>query len=397
MLRVPRMPRMRRRAPVMLVALGVCALLAWYVLYTQRVVRDLRRETERQGLIYARAFRSMADERRTSEDQYLGFLLEIIEQIRRSGVPLVLTDASGDPREWANLPERVGSDTARIRAYVRDLDRQNAPVREPGGGFVHYGDSPLVFGLRVIPALQAGALALIVAAGLYALLVRARAEREHVWAGMARESAHQLGTPLTSLSGWISLLDEEVAEKGDAADPMLRSATVNMQADLERLERVAHRFERIGRPPRREPVDLAALVERMATYFRARVPTRKHAVTITTRVPAPIVVQGDAVLLEWVLEALTKNAVDALAGRGGKIELSAERVSAESVRLRVSDDGPGVPRDIRHRIFDAGYSTKERGWGIGLSLARRIVEENHRGRLLLASTDQGATFDVMLG
>lgn len=388
---------MRRRAPLVLVAVGVAALLTWYVVYTQRVVRDLRHETERQGLIYARAFRSMADDRRASEDQYLAFLLDIIEQIRRSGVPMVLTDAQGNPRDTANLPERVGADTTRIRAYVHDLDRQNQPVHEPGGGMVHYGDSPLVLGLRVIPALQAGALALIVAAGLYALLVRARAEREHVWAGMARESAHQLGTPLTSLSGWIALLDDEVTEKGDRADALLRSAVDNMRADLERLERVAHRFERIGRPPRRETVDLGALVERMAAYFRARVPTRKHAVTITTRVDAPLIVQGDAVLLEWVLEALTKNAVDALAGRGGRIELSAGRQPDGSVRLRVADDGPGVPREIRGRIFDAGYSTKERGWGIGLSLARRIVEENHRGRLLLASSDQGATFDVMLG
>ena len=387
--------RLRRRAPVVLVAIGVVALLAWYVAYTRRVVRDLRRETERQGLIYARAYRTMAD-RSASEDQYLAFLLEIVEQVRRSGVPMVLTDANGNPRDTANLPDRVGADTTRIRAFVRELDRQNAPVHEPGGGFVHYGDSPLVFGLRVFPALQAGALALLVGAGLYALLVRARAEREHVWAGMARESAHQLGTPLMSLSGWIALLDDEVEEKGPRVNPMLRSAVGNMRADLERLERVAHRFERIGRPPRREPVDAAVLVERIAGYFRARVPTRKHAVTITTNVAAPLIVQGDAVLLEWVLEALTKNAVDALAGRGGVIALAAERLADGSVRLRVADDGPGVPRDVRHRIFDAGYSTKERGWGIGLSLARRIVEENHGGRLMLAPSDRGATFDVIL-
>jgi signal transduction histidine kinase len=386
---------MRRRAPVVLVAIGVVALLAWYVIYTQRVVRDLRRETERQGQLYARAYRTIAD-RNASEDQYLAFLLDIFDQIRRSGVPMVLTDANGDPRAWANLPERVGNDTTRIRAYVLEHNRQNAPVSEPGGGFVHYGDSPLVFGLRVFPALQAAALALLVGAGLYALLIRARAEREHVWAGMARESAHQLGTPLTSLSGWIALLDDEVEEKGARADPMLRSAVGNMRADLERLERVAHRFERIGRPPRREPVDVAVLVERMAAYFRARVPTRKHAVTITTHVAAPLIVQGDAVLLEWVLEALTKNAVDALAGRGGTIALGAERLADGSLRLRVADDGPGVPRDVRHRIFEAGYSTKERGWGIGLTLARRIVEQNHGGRLLLASSDRGATFDVIL-
>ena len=170
-----------------------------------------------------------------------------------------------------------------------------------------------------------------------------------------------------------------------------------MKADLERLERVAHRFERIGRPPRREPVDVVAVVERMANYFRGRLPTRAHAVTIDVKVPpTPLVVQGDAVLLEWVIEALTKNAVDALAGRGGHIELCAEAHADGATRVRVSDDGPGVPRELRRRIFEAGYSTKERGWGIGLSLARRIVEENHGGRLVLAPTERGAAFDVIL-
>ena len=115
------------------------------------------------------------------------------------------------------------------------------------------------------------------------------------------------------------------------------------------------------------------------------------------RAPAePVIVLGDAVLLEWVIEALTKNAVDALAGRGGRIELSAEPAAEGGARVRVADDGPGVPRELRRRIFEPGYSTKERGWGIGLSLARRIVEENHGGRLALAPTDRGAAFDVIL-
>ncbi len=214
---------------------------------------------------------------------------------------------------------------------------------------------------------------------------------------MARESAHQLGTPLTSLNGWIALLDDEVADQGARASGTLRSAASHMKADIERLERVAHRFERIGRPPRRDSVDVVEVAERIGAYFRARVPTRTHAVTIRVHVPADaVVVQGDAVLLEWVLEALTKNAIDALAGRGGAIDITVEYANDREVRVRVADDGPGVPREVRRRIFDAGFSTKERGWGIGLSLARRIVQENHRGRLTLASTDRGAAFDVIL-
>jgi signal transduction histidine kinase len=311
---------------------------------------------------------------------------------------MIQTDADGDPTYAINLPWGDDASDPRTRGHIAVLARQNTPVREPETGqYIYFGYSDLVEGLRVIPLLQAGLLGALLVAGVYALLVRGRAEREHVWAGMARESAHQLGTPLSSLSGWIDLLDEEVSEQGSRAKPMLRSAVDSMKADLERLERVAHRFERIGREPKRESVDVAMLVDRIVNYFRKRVPTRTAAVTVRAHRPSePLMVQGDAVLLEWVLEALTKNAVDALAGKGGQIDVTAERLADGGVRLRVQDDGPGIPRDLRRRIFDAGFTTKARGWGIGLSLARRIVEESHGGRIALVPSDRGATFDVML-
>jgi signal transduction histidine kinase len=243
----------------------------------------------------------------------------------------------------------------------------------------------------VIPVLQGILLAFLIAFGVFTLRTRAHADREKVWAGMARESAHQLGTPLSSLSGWLELLRER-APGGPAA-----AVLDHMQSDLDRLDRVAHRFERIGRPSRAQPVEAGELVERVAAYFRARVPSLAHTVTITTqRAEGNLQVEGDAVLLEWAVEALAKNAIDALAGRGGHVCLSAEPVPEGGVRLRVADDGPGVARELRKDVFRPGFSTKARGWGIGLSLARRIVEDNHGGRLVLVPTDRGATFDIIL-
>jgi signal transduction histidine kinase len=211
---------------------------------------------------------------------------------------------------------------------------------------------------------------------------------------MARESAHQLGTPLSSLAGWIELLEEG---GGDPA-ATTRTAVANMRADLERLDRVAHRFERIGRERRHERVDLGLLVERVTSYFRARVPTLAHAVTIDVQASAHRVqVVGDSVLLEWALEVLVKNAVDALAGRGGRIAVTVRaKDGGTGAELLISDDGPGIPRELRGRIFEPGFSTKQSGWGIGLSLARRIVEENHGGTLRLAAADRGATFEIIL-
>ena len=379
---------MRRRVPLV-IALVLTALLGWYVVYTQRVVAELRSEARRTGQMFARVYSALADPR---EDVANDALLDLSRHITQMKVPVIVTDKDGRPTARANLPFEARLDDPRVREYVAVLDRLNAPVVEPGVGTVHFGHTPLVSGLRVIPIAQVVTVLLLVAAGTWTLRVRANAERERVWAGMARESAHQLGTPLSSLSGWIELLRERGAD-----DPTMVSVTDHMQADYERLERVAHRFERIGRPPRREPVDIGLIVERIGTYFRARVPTRANAVQIACARPEePVVVQADPVLLEWALESLVRNAVDALAGRGGRIYLATSRLPDGRVRIRVADDGPGIPRDLRTRIFDAGFTTKTSGWGIGLPLAQRIVEEWHGGRLVLVPVERGATFDVIL-
>ncbi len=377
----------RRRWPVVLVVLGILALLTWYVGYTQHVVTQLRAAAASQGRMYSRVYRALLDSSTAAEDPTPA-LIDLARQVAESGVPIVLTDADGRAYAAANLPSTNDLDTA---AFVRELDRQNTPILEPGVGGVHYGDSPIVRGLRVIPVLQAAGIGLLLAFGLYALVERGRAEREKVWAGMAREAAHQLGTPLSAMAGWLELLQDETAS------PTARRAVDAMTQDLSRLERVSHRFERIGRPPRNDNVDCAALVDRLAAYFAARAPTLSRTVLIRSEHPdGPLSRRGDGVLLEWVLEVLIKNAIDALGGRDGEVVVSAQPLPEGGVRIRVADNGPGVARALRKRIFDAGFTTKERGWGIGLSLARRIVEENHGGKLLLADTDQGAAFDVIL-
>jgi signal transduction histidine kinase len=313
----------------------------------------------------------------------------IVEQ----GVPVIVTDALGNPTAAANLPFEATDVTrdARVRAYVRRLDAENPPIVDSIVGQIHFGNTPLVEGLRIVPVLQVATAAILLIVGFYVIRVRGNVARERIWAGMARESAHQLGTPLSSLAGWIELLDER------AEDPSTRAAAVHMSADLERLDRVAHRFERIGREPKCEPVDVAGLVDRVAAYFRARVPTLANTIAIdVTHEGDRHTINGDPVLLEWAVEVLAKNAIDALAGRGGHIRFSTSPLTQGGVRIRVADDGPGIPSGLRARVFEPGFSTKQSGWGIGLSLARRIVEENHRGKLVLAAADSGATFDIIL-
>jgi len=383
---------MRRGAPELVVGFLLVLLLASYVVYTRRVVRDLRAEAMRSSLTYARVFRALNDTSVGAEDPAL-LLLDLSKVIVAQGVPVVVTDLNGKPTgTQANVPESALAGENELRAYVRELDRQNPPVVDSVVGKIHFGNTPLVKWLRIIPALQAATAFVLLLAGIYIVRTRDNAARERVWAGMARESAHQLGTPLSSLAGWIELLEDR------GGDESTRKAVTFMRADLERLDRVAHRFERIGREPRRDPVDVAELVDRIALYFRARVPTLANAVSIDVSAPPQesIGVRGDAVLLEWALEVLVKNSIDALAGRGGRITLGVEARPEGGATLRVADDGPGIPRELRSRIFEPGFSTKTSGWGIGLSLARRIVEENHGGMLQLAASDRGAAFEIIL-
>ncbi len=386
---------MRRRGPVFLVALGLLLLLGSYVWYAQRVVDELRGEAERTGRMFARVYGALVD---TSSSAGATALFDLSRDIRELGVPVIVTDQDGRPTFFANLPEFGDGIAARgdrrfdaLGDIVRQLDRQNPPVEEPGIGQIHFGNTPLVRGLKVIPLLQVAMLSLLIVAGIMALGVRARAERERVWAGMAREAAHQLGTPLSSLKGWLELLSER---EGDAAE---ESARRHMEGDVERLERVAHRFERIGRPPKLVATDVADVAEAVVDYFRARVPTLAHTVVIAfERGDGPLVAPVDRVLLEWAVESLIKNAVDALAGRGGTITVRVDRAAGGGARVRVADDGPGIPPALKRKIFAAGFTTKERGWGIGLPLARRIIEESHSGRLVLVASDRGAVFDVIV-
>ncbi len=381
--------RARRIAPVLFLAIGVVSLLVWWLVYTQRVVADLRREAARSSQMYARVYQALSQE----GDDGTSALLDLSRYIRQAGVPVIVTNAAGVPTATANLPFEAPIESPQVRQYVAVLDKANPPISQPGLGNVHFGDTPLVEGLRVVPIITVVTLGLFLLAGVYALVTRGRAERERVFAGMAREAAHQLGTPLTALAGWVELL----SERGGGADSTTETAVGHMRGDLDRLERVAHRFERIGRPAQRDRVDVREIVFRVAAYFRARVPTLTHSVSITASLPDdPLHVEGDAVLLEWALESLVRNAIDALAGRGGSVDLLVQPLPEGGARVVVADDGPGVPRELRNEIFKAGFTTKPRGWGIGLALARRIIMDNHGGRLTLMPSDRGAAFEIML-
>jgi signal transduction histidine kinase len=379
-------------------ALGLLAavVLGWYLLYTELLMREMRRDARVHSRIYITILRGLNDPREGSAEQTLFTLSDDVQDL---GIPIVVTDADGIPAYTSNLPFPADpnnpDDFPRLAAYLRRLERQNPPLVEPGIGIIYFGDPHLVERLRWIPWLQVGALACLLAAAAFMVRHNQRVERERIWATMARESAHQMGTPLSSLAGWVEILRLPPEEREEMASLPVVSA--EMEADLDRLEKVARRFEWIGRPVRREPVDVRALLRQLERYVRVRMPQLAKNVELELDVVETLpAVLGNAVLLEWAFENLLKNALDALAGTGGRIEVRAERETQRRIAIMIQDNGPGVAPAVRTQLFDPGVTTKKGGWGVGLSLARRIVEDVHHGRLVLAPSEKGALFVVTL-
>ena len=372
---------LRRAGPGAVVALALLlgAITFGYAWVVARHLRDDARDTSR---LLGRVFAGLNDPR---PDAATGALLDLAAQVRSLGIPIAVTDTAGRVTALANAPVALDADPAMVRSWIAELDAVNTPLVQPGVGTIHYGPLPVARRFTILALLQGAVFFCLALLAVWAYRSQVAAARDRLWVAMARESAHQLGTPLMSLTGWIAYLRENPGTPvGELAD--------HLEADAERLERVARRFERIGRPARREPVGLGAVAERVVSYFRPRLPTLASPVSLSLLAtgPGPAAL-GDPVLVEWALEAVIKNAIDALSGRGGRIEVRVD-VAGASARVTVRDDGPGLPPEVRARLFEPGASTKAGGWGIGLALARRIVEQQHGGRLLYHGAGPGTTF-----
>ena len=360
----------RRAGPPALIA----AALLFGILsvgYAWIVARHLRNDARETSRMLGQVFAGLNDPR---EGAAADALLELADEVRHLGIPLAVTDTAGRITALDNAPFGPEASEATRQDWIARLDRIHPPLTQPGVGTIHYGALPAARAFTGLALLQGAMFLSLVLLAVWAMRERVTSARDRLWVAMARESAHQLGTPLMSLTGWIDYLRENPGTPGS-------DLVHHLEADAERLQRVAKRFERIGRPARREPVGLGIVAERVVGYFRPRLPTLAHSVTITLASPGSgPTVTGDPVLIEWALEVIVKNAVDALSGRGGRIEVDVEAADARG-RVSVRDDGPGVAPEMQRQLFEPGTTTKTGGWGIGLALARRIVEQQHGGRV----------------
>lgn len=326
------------------------------------------------------------------------------------GIPAIITDSTlTEINFWHNVPvpdsmghlseDRRRAAVARLRARAIEMAQVHEPIMiELGPGenklkqYIFYDESRLIRELRVFPYVQLLFVALFILVGYLGFSYVRRSEQSSLWVGMAKEAAHQLGTPISSLMGWIELM------KMDQISPEQHQRTIEeVEKDVARLNRVAGRFSDIGSLPKLEVCALEPVIQATADYMRRRMPQQSDRVLLDVVVPQELRAPLNVELFEWVIENLLKNALDAIETGRGRIEVSAS-ASDGRIIIDVKDSGKGIDRRNWRNIFRPGYSTKKRGWGLGLSLAKRIVEDYHGGTLTLAQSrvGHGTTFRIVL-
>lgn len=305
-------------------------------------------------------------------------------------IPVVLTDDTGSIIQENNIKIPANADSLTVlMERVAEMRRKGnvIPIYMEGIGeqYVCYDDSNILILLSRYPYIQLCVVLLFLVLCIVAVVSSKRAEQNRVWVGLSKETAHQLGTPISSLMAWLEILKEKYPE-----DELLP----DMGHDVERLQRVAERFSKIGSNPEHTTEDIVSVIEQAVEYVKRRSPSKvEYVVDFPKR---PILVRMNAPLIEWVIENLCKNAVDAMGGNG--VITVAVSHDEQKAYIEVADTGKGISKSMRRRVFEPGYTTKKRGWGLGLSLAKRIMEEYHKGKIFVkkSAVGKGATFRMEL-
>ena len=378
-------------------------MVAYFLYVSNNLVEDLAAQERERMQIWADATKQLADISSLPGDdaaqaENIDFLFSIIQ--RNHNIPVILTDDDGNILDHRNfdLPEPIDSaDTYYIspvnERYLRhkltDLaERHNVIhiiISADNLQHLYYDDSKLLRRLSYYPYIQLLVMLAFIAVVYFAVSSTKRAEQNKVWVGLSKETAHQLGTPISSLMAWTEIL------KDTGADPEMVG---EMNKDVNRLSTIASRFSKIGSQPQMERDDLNEVVFRAASYMKTRISSRINLSVELCDTPLPVSLS--APLLEWVMENLIKNAVDAMEGTGSIIV--ATSAAGGKARVTVTDTGKGIPRKNQKTVFNPGFTTKKRGWGLGLTLAKRIVEQYHKGRIFVAWSEpgKGTSFEIDL-
>ncbi len=346
------------------------------LIYTENLVRKLKIEERKNVELWAEATRliSLPD-----TSQNVEFLSTIIEN--NNTVPVILTDESDSIISARNFDSRKIIDYKYLRKELRKIKEENKPIvnKLVNGHFnlIYYKDSIILTMLIFYPYVQLGFIVLFIIVSYLAFSSSRKAEQNQVWVGMSKETAHQLGTPTSSLAGWIEVLQNKYPEI---------SITGELARDVERLEKVTERFSRIGSKPSLTKENIVTIITRTVDYLKSRASSKVKFIYDYSN-KNEVLVPVNSALFEWVIENVSKNAIDAMEGSG---EITIRIAETEKHALiDFSDTGKGIPKSAFNKIFNPGFTTKQRGWGLGLSLAKRIIEEYHNGKIFVRHSEVG--------
>ena len=367
------------------IAIAVMSLVASNIL-----TKDLARQERTKMEVWAEAMRALSQ---ADENTDLALVLKVLNE--NNTIPVVVLDSDENVTDFRNVTINAKNYKDSLQyvstmAKLLKANKQNIRISLSGTSNdyidVCYDDSLMLKRLAFYPYVQLGVVMLFVVVAIFALLTSKRAEQNKVWVGLSKETAHQLGTPISSLMAWTTILKENYPD-----DELLPE----MDQDVKRLQLIADRFSKIGSLPEPIPVSLSEVLDHVIDYM-----DRRTSKTIKLKKDFPtedIIIRLNASLFEWVIENLCKNAVDAMGGVSGTITLHVETIG-ERVIVEISDTGKGIKKKDLRNIFRPGFTTKSRGWGLGLSLAKRIVEEYHNGKIFVKSSElgKGTTFRIEL-
>lgn len=356
----------------------------WYV---SSIAGKLEEEETKKVATWVAANRELLQ---ASNEANLNLAVEIITN--NTSIPVIITNENGHIIDSRNLdttrlsrnPQYMEEELATFKnqhpPFIMEIDAKNNLYN-----YIYYGDSLILKQVRYYPYIQLIVVALFISIVLVALSTSNRAVQNLLWVGMAKETAHQLGTPLSSIEAWIEILKDNEANELVAAE---------LRKDVDRLKLISERFSKIGSVPQLEERDVVSQVEAMVTYIRKRAPQKVMLTMHCQEHEIPSMISPQ--LFDWVIENLLKNALDAMEGKG-TIDIYIENHPANIV-IDITDSGKGIPKANFEKVFKPGFSTKKRGWGLGLSLAKRIIEEYHKGRLTVRSSElnKGTTFRILL-
>ena len=375
--------------------------------YTQLLVGEILQREREIANLYAKSIEFIANDE--SQSGEYSFVFNNVINSRSINFPIIVTDArSKMPTFTKNLEidSTLPRDKQLSKIYemVKKMDELNSPIKVTYQdsielSYVHYGQSDLVTKLQTLPIIQFIVAGIFILLGYFGFNYIRTTEQSNIWAGLSKETAHQLGTPLSSMLGWNELLKSNINNPAKIA-----SIASEMSNDLERLSKIANRFSKIGSRPDLKEENVHDIIERVANYFEVRIPRistgsfdtgKKINISINGDRDAHAMINRD--LFEWVIENLTKNALDAIENSEGSITFNIER-RGKHIFVDVTDTGKGIDLRFRKDIFRPGYSTKTRGWGLGLSLSKRIIEVYHKGKLFVKESEpgRGTTFRIKL-